>query len=274
VQNLMIEGNGGSSPDQGSIALFEAAKLVRQHGMELIGAEVEPDWHIHDGQFEEGVTIASRGTNDSTTVLFATDEELERAHQHRVVPDERFHYRYQAAALAWEAAALMPNNAADTARILCTAGSWLKNIDAQSADVFYKSLVRRCRKTDIGELADRMRWFPDLDANGNPVPWEPDPHREIEPPSAESSGDPNEHPTGYWYVLNRGNTLQDVVDAARTTHQLTLTVAELRQANQSTNPNRLKAGLRIFVPAPLPENTQNPEQETLPTIPDVRPHDS
>ena len=32
-----------------------------------------------------------------------------------------------AAELAWEAAELMPDNSDDTARVLCTGGTWLKN---------------------------------------------------------------------------------------------------------------------------------------------------
>lgn len=268
VQNLTIEGNGSSSPEQRSTALFEAAKLVRHQGMELIGTEVEPDWHIHDGGFDYGVTISSRATNDSIHVLFASDDECQRAQEHGVIPDERFHYRYQAAALAWEAAALMPNNSEATARVLCTAGAWIKNQDADSADLFYKALVRRCRKTDIGKLADRMRWFPELDANGNPVPWEPDPPREIEPPSADPAGIPGDRPAGYWYALNRGNTLQDVAKVVNEAHQLALTVADIQQANPSINLNRLKAGLKIIVLAPNSELTQPTQEENLITIPE------
>lgn len=268
VQNLVIDGKGDSSPDQRSAALFAAAKLVRHRGMELIGTEVEPDWHIHDGQFDYGVMMTSRATNDSITVLFASEDELQRAQHHGVIPDERFHYRYQAAALAWEAAALMPNNAEETARVLCTAGIWLKNLDAKTADVFYKSLVRRCRKTDIGRLADRMRWFPELDESGNLVLWEPDPPKEIESPETDASVSPGQHAAGYWYVLNRGNSLQDIVDAVHNAHQLTLTVKEIQQANPSTNPNKLKAGEKIFAPTTLSENTRNPEEEAPPMTTD------
>jgi branched-subunit amino acid transport protein len=55
------------------------------------------------------------------------------------------------------------------------AGSWLKNRDPQAADVFYKALVRRCPKTDIGKEADRIRWFPMLDENGKVAPRKPPP---------------------------------------------------------------------------------------------------
>ena len=75
--------------------------------------------------------------------------------------------RFPSAILAWEAAQLMPNNSDETARVLCLGGSWIKIHDPQAADVFYKALVRRCRKTAIGAEADRLRWFPILDESGN-----------------------------------------------------------------------------------------------------------
>jgi LysM repeat protein len=249
VEKLRIEGNGETSTNDRADALFAAARIVRNHGMELIGTEVEPDWHVHGGDYDEGVTVASRVTNEPSAVLVASQNELRRAQEHGVVPDARFHYRYEAAALAWEAAGLMPDNADLTARVLCTAGTWLKNRTPEMADVFYKSLVRRCRKTDIGELADRMRWFPDLDENGNPVPWTPEPPEEVEvTPSA--SDNPTAPGPGYWYVLHRGNTLQDVVEAVKASRQLTVTIEEIQNANPGAHPNRLKAGQKIFVPAP------------------------
>jgi len=55
---------------------------------------------------------------------------------------------------------LMPDNSADTARVLWTAGGWLKDRDPKEADRFYKALVNRCRKTDLGREADGLRWFP------------------------------------------------------------------------------------------------------------------
>ena len=61
----------------------------------------------------------------------------------------------------------MPNNSDATARVLCQGGSWIKDLDPLAADVFYKALVRRCRKTSIGAEADRLRWFPSLDEDGN-----------------------------------------------------------------------------------------------------------
>jgi len=159
--------NPAHSQSERAKALFDAAKITRHHGLELIGTEVEPDWHLHGGNYQYGVTVADRRSHQETNVLAAATEEIERATRHTVRPDERWHYRYRAAELAWEAARFMPDNSDDTARVLCLGGSWIKNRNPEAADVFYKALVRRCRKTALGAEADRIRWFPRLDEEGN-----------------------------------------------------------------------------------------------------------
>jgi hypothetical protein len=137
--------------------------------MELMGTELEPDWAIHGGSYECGIVSKDR-TNSELPQLRASKNELTRCEAASPAPDFRFHYRYTAAAIAWQAAALLPNNSDETAKVLWTAGCWLKNRDPENADVFYKSLVRRCRKTALGEEADRIRWFPELDESGKIIP--------------------------------------------------------------------------------------------------------
>ena len=51
----------------------------------------------------------------------------------------------------------------ETARMLCIAGSWLKVKDPNEADRFYKALVLRCRKTKLGQEANKLRWFPKIE---------------------------------------------------------------------------------------------------------------
>ena len=125
VEKLSIGGNGESSTNDQADALFAGARMLHAHGMELIGTELEPDWHINQGDFEDGVSVASRATNAPNAVLVASQDELQRATEHNVVPDARFHYRYEAASLAWKAAGLMPDNTDQTARVLCIGGTWL-----------------------------------------------------------------------------------------------------------------------------------------------------
>jgi photosystem II stability/assembly factor-like uncharacterized protein len=169
-------------PDQRGKAFFVAGWMTRTNGMELFGMEAEPDWLRSGGSYNwGGVSVASR-TNESFKLLPATADELTRARMHAPDPDARFHYRYQAAELAFDAAKLMPDNSNETARVLCTAGSWIKYLDPKKADPIYKALVRRCGKTAIGRQADLMRWFPVLDAAGSPIPYRPDPRQPFPDP--------------------------------------------------------------------------------------------
>jgi hypothetical protein len=59
----------------------------------------------------------------------------------------------------------MPNNSDETARVLCLGGCWIKDRDPETADIFYKALVRRCSRTALGAEAERLRWFPRLHEN-------------------------------------------------------------------------------------------------------------
>lgn len=96
------------------------------------------------------------------TFVSAGQKAIQRLTAHAVRPDKRFHYRYIAADLAWDAAQLMPNQADQTAEVLCLAGNWLRDRDDQAAERFYQALVRRCSKTQIGLEAERIRWFPKI----------------------------------------------------------------------------------------------------------------
>jgi photosystem II stability/assembly factor-like uncharacterized protein/tetratricopeptide (TPR) repeat protein len=175
--------------DQRAKALYAASWMTRTNGMELFGTEAEPDWLGSGGSYNwGGVSVASR-TNESFKILGATSDELNRARKHAPDPDARFHYRYQAATLAFEAAQLMPDNSNETARVLCTAGSWIKYLDPKKADPIYKTLVRRCGKTAIGRQADLMRWFPVLDAAGNPIPYKPRTNQSIQEVQFDTTGD-------------------------------------------------------------------------------------
>jgi len=158
-------------------ALFEAARQARWLGMSLLSTEGDPDFHCVEGQYELGSTLSNRVQMTSNRLKYedlVTCTERQRAEEPPTKIAERFHYRYLAANLAWEAAVLMPDNNADTARVLCEAGTWLKNRDPKSADRFYKALVKRCGTTELGKTADKKRWFPPIaetaDAKNNPAP--------------------------------------------------------------------------------------------------------
>lgn len=146
-----------------ALAFRAAAKVIHDNGMEIMGSEGEPDWRCFGGNFERETIIASRRA--TTNPAGPSGEELTRLDQHAVEPDSRFHYRYVAADLAWQAARLMDDQTDETADVLCEAGTWLKARDPKAADRFYKALVIRCGKTKLGQEADKLRWFPKTEAS-------------------------------------------------------------------------------------------------------------
>ena len=167
AMNLRAGRSSAQPPALRAKALWDAARTTRYFGLELIATELGPDWAIHDGNFEEGVTLKARQSRDGNTKLTPTKEELRRAAETRLEPFQRYHYRLRAADIAWNALQWMPDNELDTARAFCEAGDWIKNINPKAADRFYKALVRRCPDTEIGKAAEQLHWFPALDENGN-----------------------------------------------------------------------------------------------------------
>ena len=269
--NLRTGWDDSVEPAERAGALFQAATIVRTNGMELMGTEVAPDWHYHLGQYNAGVTGEDRGSNALAVVVRPSDDELRRNAEHHPDPDQRFHYRYQAASLAWEAAKLLPDNDDRTAYILWQGGSFLKHRDPHIADLFYKALVRRNRKTVLGAEADRQRWFPVIDENGNIVPRKSKAEAPTEQPEAQptepksSSGvsepepeiapasSPNQSDAvkGYKYVVRAGDSLSSIAHLFGIAG-VAVSPKELLAANPGLDPARLRVGEVLFVPASAP----------------------
>lgn len=149
--------------------LFQAACLTRGKGMALTGTEVEPDWTLVLGDYDVAEwTFKSRDVRRQNRVLRQTPDEAARVQRNRTTPWKRYHYRYRAADLAWEAAGLLPSGD-EKAAMLATAGSWLGARDPKAADRFYKQLVRCCGSTDLGREAEELRWLPEADACEGPT---------------------------------------------------------------------------------------------------------
>jgi hypothetical protein len=140
-------------------AFLAAAHIARENGMELLGTELEPDYHCYDGTFtDDHADDSERGK--AQTLTAPSSDELARAKQNAPSDERRFHYRYIAADHAWSAAELMPDDQDQTAKTLYEAGCWLKDRDPKAADKFYKALVNRCPDTDLGKAAAALHWFP------------------------------------------------------------------------------------------------------------------
>jgi hypothetical protein len=143
--------------------LMTAAELLRSAGMSMIGTERGPDGAIWGGAHSQvdaskpGISVKAGA---SSKAFKPTADEIRRVADHVAIPNKRYHYRYKAADLAWQASQLMPDNDPATAIVLWKAGRWLAAKDPQAADRFYKSLVVRCPQTALGQQADKLRWFP------------------------------------------------------------------------------------------------------------------
>jgi Tfp pilus assembly protein FimV len=138
--------------------------------------------------------------------------------------------------------------------------------------MFYKALVRRCRQTAIGAQADRMRWFPILDAAGNPKPYQPrrketapatSVEESIEPsPDTLREADNGETPPatrpvpGRFYTVHFGDSISAIANAVSRLGQ-PLTPKEILEANPDLDPARLKVGQKILIPTIEQESETN-----------------
>lgn len=158
-------------------ALWKAAQMHKIVGDVMFGFAGGPDHFVCGCVFNLGNMASFRAqklwredwygdgtdTESYTPVFAATTDEKWRARHYGPVVDKRYHFRYVAADLAWEAAALMPDDDPQTAEVLCIAGTWLKYLSPVLADRFYKSMVRRNPNVPLAQVADKKRWFPKVE---------------------------------------------------------------------------------------------------------------
>ncbi|HEX4495614.1 MAG TPA: hypothetical protein VIE43_08110 [Thermoanaerobaculia bacterium] len=150
-------GRAGSHPAaERSQALFRAACLDRFQGMELLGTEVEPDWFLHGGSFEQDPFAKARAEAKAHPHLGPTPDERQRVAANRTVPDKRFHYRYQGMTLAQEAAKLLPAGTEERASVLATAGNWVEGRDPEGARPLYDAIQSCCRNTGIAQKSRKV----------------------------------------------------------------------------------------------------------------------
>jgi hypothetical protein len=119
-------------PTKRAFAYYYAATVARYDGMELLGYEMSPDYATFGGNYSLEAPDLKVGP------LIAEGEVLRR--QATVAqPDERFHYRYIATALASKAADHLPHTSQAFASVLCKASTWGTSQQEQSA--FYRRYV-------------------------------------------------------------------------------------------------------------------------------------
>ena len=192
LQMLLVKAKDEKASNrQRAKSYYEAGVLMRKYGMEIVGTELDPDWFVFNGQFAYDATTEQRfgimPEERKEHYKGWYDERIEEARQirkdiqkkrnffvgsqdeeKRVIgslpdPARRFHYRFKAADLMWESAKLLPNNDQLKAKALCIGGSYIKVRDPKLADKFYKELVITCGKTELGQKADKLKWFPKIE---------------------------------------------------------------------------------------------------------------
>lgn len=159
--------------DTRAIALYNAAKILRYHGMELAGTQEAPDFF--PGYYGNTLPYDSCDEcrfNPLTSTWTLCDKHLARQQDiftfpgfnapkdHCTVPvTMRFHYRYRAAKLALDAGRIAKDDDL-RAIIYIFGGNTLRHTSIPEADIFYKLLVNECKGSLLSKLADRERWFP------------------------------------------------------------------------------------------------------------------
>lgn len=115
-------------------ALFEQAKLAREHGLELLGFELAPDYQVFYGQFEPYEI-------DAKTPALPVAE-VQRVKSSASTYNNRFHYRQLAAELSAEAAKLVPQNSQAFAAALCHSTKWLLVRQPELAQGYYQQYLQ------------------------------------------------------------------------------------------------------------------------------------
>lgn len=144
-----------------SAALFRAACVTRYQGLELLGTELDPDWFVHEGQYELD-SFAKTRTGGKFAHLGAAEDERKRVRQSEVKPAKRFHYRYRGMEIAKEAANLLPDGTPEKALILATAGNWVEGRDPEAAKPLLNAILSCCATTDIAVRAKKLNAIPNV----------------------------------------------------------------------------------------------------------------
>ena len=169
--------SGRYSGEAGAAIVWRQALIHRHFGAELFSTDGAPDsgarWWSYSAvdfsarNFQKGWSHdwsrepkyeASQKAGE-LAIPAVTADEIRRVGIYSLPGKRRFHYRYAAADLAWEAGNLLPRNHPLLPRLYNTAGQWLSARGPAAADRFYQAMVRRCAKTQEGQAADSSRWF-------------------------------------------------------------------------------------------------------------------
>ncbi|MCB9562961.1 MAG: hypothetical protein H6708_21360 [Kofleriaceae bacterium] len=133
---------GHRDPIERAQALYEASRMARRHGMELLGTEHAPDWAAYDGQFDLGEYGIDGGWPRDEPSPWVSRGERGRIDGNAPTYRQRYHYRYLASALAEQAADLLPPRSQAFAAVLCHATAYVLSTDRDRVDELWLHYTR------------------------------------------------------------------------------------------------------------------------------------
>jgi hypothetical protein len=113
-------------PTRRAAALFNAAWTAREWGMDILGYEMAPDYATLGGNYMLENAELKVGP-------LVAEDEVKRQQASAAQPDQRYHYRFVATALASKAADNLPHTSQAFAAVLCEASGWNSSLEEQSA---------------------------------------------------------------------------------------------------------------------------------------------
>ncbi|CAI8922921.1 hypothetical protein [Pseudomonas sp. IT-P291] len=120
-------------PTRRAAALFNAAWTARLWGMDILGYEMAPDYATFGGNYRLENAELKVGP-------LVAEDEVKRQQASAAQPDQRYHYRFVATALASKAADNLPHTSQAFAAVLCAAEGW--NSSPEEEHAFYQRYVK------------------------------------------------------------------------------------------------------------------------------------
>lgn len=152
-------------------AWFTAAKIAREHGMQILGMEGQPDFKVWDGSYgrdpghydAEYNWIPEPPTDITLSGEFIGADEPARLAASVPAHLSRFHYRQIAADHAMQAANFVPARSQAFAAMLCSGTRWLINREPEAAQVLYRRYVAEGALVPFGATFGSVCAAPEFD---------------------------------------------------------------------------------------------------------------
>lgn len=151
VRHLRAAADPKLTADVRALAWFNAGRLCRHRGMELMGTAGEPDWQLYDGQYV-------LGPSGQGPVLRGA-----QIHRLPTVSPYRFHYRDHAANCMWQAATTATNPDLKAMAWYFGGRYYTRRDKPEQAQRFYRQLAL-FKQGPISARVFEERWLVDLDS--------------------------------------------------------------------------------------------------------------